>query len=130
MAQGTVKSLVSSLNSNLTNRQAVVANADCQCTYNGVKFTRTGNVVMVEIRGFVSLPNGNTVICNIPTDFRITASDKSQYAFDAIVGSGNDGTALRVIRLTLNLNGSLNVYNYGSAMTNNNANPIGIFIVN
>ena len=121
----TVEDQITTLNSKLTYKEAIVQAANCQCTYSGVKFTRSGNVIQVKINGLVNLPNGSTNICTIPEGFRM--GNAGSYSHDTIVLSANDGTSPRVVRFSM-VDTTLRAYNYGTILNNNNIEPTLTYI--
>jgi len=115
---------VNALNSNFETQSATVAKANANYTYGNVKFEKTANFVSVLIEGLVSLPaQGYTDICVIPTGF---APSGTKY-FDVLVGTNETGANTRYIRFRMN-GTTLSAYNYGTELTNANAQPIVMYI--
>ena len=90
-----------------------------------IRIRRTGNVISVKIQGLDSLPAGGfTDICTLPSDY----APSENFGYDVLVGTDNTGSSLRTIRVRLETNGQLMLYNYGAVMTNLNAEISVIFL--
>lgn len=117
--------LSNSLSDAIAKKEVHVAKANCSYTYDGVTFKRTANFIQVIFQGFSSLPNGSSTICNIPSGFVPSALG----SYDMIAFATNEGTSSRIVRVFLNTNGKVTVYNYGQSLSNNNAETSAMFIV-
>ena len=108
MAQGTVKSLVSTLNSKLTTNIIDISNPS---GIEHVKVLKNGNVCAMQLTGALSLPNGSTTICTLPEGYR----PKTGVYQDIIVPKTNtDFSALRLVRISVGTGGVCIFYNYGT----------------
>lgn len=90
-----------------------------------VSVRRTGNIMTVKINGLSALPNGGyTDICTLPSGF--IPAENLQY--DVLAGTDNNATSLRTLRVRVETNGKLMLYNYGTQFTNTNIEITAIFI--
>ena len=80
-----------------------------------VTFNRSAGFVRVKVEGLSSLPNGGwTNICNIPSGF-IPVSGSINV--DYIANTNDQCSSIRLLRFRANIGGTLQVYNYGPALT-------------
>jgi hypothetical protein len=80
-----------------------------------ITFKRSAGMVHVKVDGLSSLPNGGwTTICNIPSDFIPVSGNIN---IDYIANANDQCSSIQLLRFRANVNGVLQVYNYGSELT-------------
>jgi hypothetical protein len=124
----TLNGNLASLINSLITKVATVAKANCNYTYGGVTFVRSGNILMVLVNGFDDLPTGGyNTICTIPEGYRPSYNPTT---LDIICGTNNANVeSPRILRMRINQTNELQVYNYGNAFTNTNASEPIYFLI-
>lgn len=112
------------LNSKIAKSSETVLKANASYTNGNITFEKSCDVVKVMIDGLSSLPaNGYTDLCSLPSGFEPSAN---KY-FDVLVGTNETGSNIRTLRFRITTT-KLTVYNYGTALTNSNAQPQIIYV--
>lgn len=80
-------------------------------TYIGAcSFTKSGNVVQLNIANVKNIPAGSTTLLTIPSGYR----PNSDTAFDLLQPRGYDATITVFLRVTVRATGELTVHNYAN----------------
>lgn len=114
---------IGTLNTQMATKAASGTSLNC---IGAATFTRTGNVIIVQVDSFSSLPNGGwTNVCNIPSGYVPGANIN----IDVVQNTNDQCSGFQLIRFRVNASGILQTYNYGSALTYSNSHVTLSYIV-